>query len=383
MVELVRWSWLLLGFDSGAQFPKEGAEFPCHRYLDLVVMELAFSQSAEAVTKACLCGPGELFDPTIDAFLSLGELGADFGWNPVVGSLFDENPAGMGIAAFTDPALSFARATGVFGGNEAEVGHELLGVLETAEGADFRDGDHGGDEFEAFEGHHGIDERFALPVILELKHGLFESGDALDVEVDGGEVVFENPVVGGIREGEMTKVSFVCFGPMGFSVVVVAEASQEGEEAGFGSAEVIDDISAGATEVTNGFVGGVGNIDGNEVVGAEVFGEFHGVAFVGFDAVPGFGGNEGRGDDFTMDAHLKEAPSDPEPATARFVADVEIAELPVLVLGDAPHGPLQGVLGSGDGPVVTGFGFPICFEDGDDGFCFMDVESDVECLRCA
>lgn len=345
-------------------------------------MEFAFFEGAEAVAEAGLGGPGEVFNPAINAFLALGELGADFGRNPVVSGLFDEDPASMGIAAFADSALAFARSTGVFGGDEAEEGHEFFGMLKATEGPDLADGDHGGDELEAFEGHHGLDESFALPVFQELEHGFFEFGDAFDVEIDGGEVVFENPVVRGVRESEMTEVALMGFGPVGLAVVVVSEATQEGEKPGLGAAQVIDGIGAGTTEVTNGFVGRVGDVDGDEVVGAEVFGELHGVAFVGLDAVTRLGGNERRGDDVTADPHLKEASSDPESATAGLVADVEIAKFPVLVLGDAAHGALQGVLGGGDSPVVSRFGVAIRFQDGDDGFCFMDVESEVECLRC-
>jgi len=197
-------------------------------------------------------------------------------------------------------------------------------MLESTEGSDFGDGDHGGDEFEAFEGHEGVDEGFALPVLEELEHFGFEFDDALDVEVNGGEVVFEDAVVGGVREFESAKVVHVGLGPVGFASVVVTKAPEHGEEAGLGAAEVVDGISTSAAEVANGLVSGVGNVDGDEVVGAEVFGEFHGVAFVGFNAVARFGGDEGRGDDFTADAHLEKAPGDPEAASAGFVAKVEV-----------------------------------------------------------
>ena len=40
----------------------------------------------------------------------------------------------------------------------------------------------------------------------------------------------------------------------------------------------------------------------------------------------------------------------------------------------------QGVLGDGDGAVVPRLGIAFRFEDGNDGFFFMNVESEVECL---
>ena len=142
--------------------------------------------------------PGKFFDPVCGAFLSFGELGANFGRDAVVSGLFDEDPAGVRISAFGDAASFLFAAAGVFGGDESEEGHELFGMLEAAEGSDFGDGDHGGDEFEPFEGHEGVDERFALPVAEELKHGLFEPEDAFVMEVDGGDVVLKDAVVGGV-----------------------------------------------------------------------------------------------------------------------------------------------------------------------------------------
>jgi hypothetical protein len=47
-------------------------------------------------------------------------------------------------------------------------------------------------------------------------------------------------------------------------------------------------------------------------------------------------------------------------------SNVKVAEMTVLIFCDASHGPLQGMLGGGDGSVVTRFGVAAGFEDGDD-----------------
>jgi len=128
-------------------------------------MELSFAKGTEPVAETSLCFPGKVFDPAGSSFLSLGKLGADFRWDTIVCGLFDEDPTGVRITTFTDLSLSLAGATGVFSRDEPEEGHEFLGVFEAAEGSYFRDSDHGCDEFESFEGHHGIHEGFALPVV--------------------------------------------------------------------------------------------------------------------------------------------------------------------------------------------------------------------------
>lgn len=241
-------------------------------------MELSFSKGVEAVTEARLGLPGEFFNPALGAFLSLGELGADFGRDAVVGGLFDEDPSCVGVAAFTDSTAALFFAAGAFSGDKAEEGHELFGMFEAAEGSDLRNGHHGGDELEAFEGHEGFDEGLSLPVVEELEHCFFKSEDALVVKVDGGEVVLKDAVVGGIGQGEVAEVALVGFGPVGLSIVVVTETTKHGEESGFGAAKVVNCIGAGPAEVADGLVNTVGDVDGDEVVGAEVFCELHGIA---------------------------------------------------------------------------------------------------------
>lgn len=153
-------------------------------------------------------------------------------------------------------------------------------------------------------------------------------------------------------------------------------------KAALGPAEVIDGIGAGAAQVTDGFVHAVGNVDRNEIIGTKIFGKLGGIAFVRFDSIAGLGGDQRRGDHVAVHAHLEKASRDPKPTAAGFVAHVEVGELALLAFGDAAHSALQGVNGSGDGPVMPRFGVAVGFEDGDDSFCFMDVKSQVQCLWC-
>lgn len=94
------------GFNLGAEFPEEADEFARNGYFDLVVMKLALLEHVESVAEPHLGGPGEGFDPGILSDLSLGELGADFGRDAVVGGLFDEDPAGVGISTFADASTA-------------------------------------------------------------------------------------------------------------------------------------------------------------------------------------------------------------------------------------------------------------------------------------
>lgn len=80
----------MLGFDAGAEFPDEGAEFTGHGNFDFVMLKLSLAKSFEAVAETGLGFPGEFPDPSFGTLLSFGKLSADFGRNAVVGGLFDQ-----------------------------------------------------------------------------------------------------------------------------------------------------------------------------------------------------------------------------------------------------------------------------------------------------
>ena len=205
-----------------------------------------------------------------------------------MGRLLDEDPTSVWVSAFTDSASLLLRAAGAFGGNKAEEGHEFFRMFKSTEGSNFGNGDHRGHMFEAFECHQSVNQGFALPLLKKLEHFFFELGDSFDMKVNGGEIVLENAIVGSTREGEMAQVIHVGLRPVGFTVVVEAQTTKQCEQPGFGSAEIIDCVSASTAQVADGLVRCIGDIDRDKVVGAEVFSELHGITLVGLDTVAGF-----------------------------------------------------------------------------------------------
>lgn len=103
---------------------------------------------------------------------------------------FGEQPADMAVAAAGDGAQALAGPAGVLGADQAQMGHELAGVVEAVDVAQFADGDQGGDPLEAAQGHEGLDGGLEAPGFQEGLHGGF---DALD------------PVVGGIDALEILR----------------------------------------------------------------------------------------------------------------------------------------------------------------------------------
>lgn len=169
--------------------PDEAGEFTGHGDERFVAMNAACEEVHEAPMKAILSGPTGFKNAGGLALLAAGEGFADLGRTSIVLTAFDEKPASMGIAAFGDGSLAAFVATGVLAGDEAEVGHELAGMLEAEQGTQLRDGDHGGHDLKAFEGHEGFDGGLESPGFQQIGHGVFATGDAGSSIVDGHEAL--------------------------------------------------------------------------------------------------------------------------------------------------------------------------------------------------
>ena len=252
-----------------SDLPDHSAQLSCDGDFDFVVMHQAFAQGGKAKIEPVLGRPRDLTNRSRESLLANGEVGSHSWFFAVVGGAFDHDPARMAVTAFGDTsALGFASG-GVFAGGEAEVAHELFGMGEADEVADFGYDHHGGNHLKAFEAHDGVDDGFATPVGVEAFHVIFVAGDAFVELIDLADEFFEDDAVGRKWQGEIAEVAFVGIGPGGLAGIVEAKATQESEETGFGAAAIIDGIDAGAAEVADGFVSFVRNEDGNEFSGAK------------------------------------------------------------------------------------------------------------------
>ena len=118
-------------------------------------------------------------------------------------------------------------------------------------------------------------------------HGLFNAFDALVGGIDALEIFFEDGFHGGMGQDQFAQVAQVGLTPIGFALVTVAVAQEETFEAQAAAAQIIDGIGAGAAEVADGFIGGFGDIDGDQFAGAQQAGDGAGVAFIGFEGRAG------------------------------------------------------------------------------------------------
>jgi hypothetical protein len=124
-------------------------------------------------------------------------MAADLGRIAVGSSSLDECPAGERIAGFGNGPLAAACATGVLTGRKAQRAHELAGVLEPSQVAEFGDeGDgHGAlDATHRLEDLHDGGERPALDLLPEFRLQALES---VVMCSEGSPILLEDDLLGG------------------------------------------------------------------------------------------------------------------------------------------------------------------------------------------
>src|SRR5436309_2329010 len=149
---------------------------------------------------------------------------ADLGRQGVVLGALDQEPPLVAVAATGDAAEALARAAGVLHADQAEVGHELAGMSEAVDIAQFADGDHCGDELEAAEGHEGLDSGFEAPGLQEREHGGFDTLNALVAGVNALEIFLEDRFHGWVWEDQFPEVTHMGLAPVGLALIAVAVA---------------------------------------------------------------------------------------------------------------------------------------------------------------
>ena len=308
------------------EFPEKGAEFSGDGHDAFTVANAAGAKMPVALAKPLLHPPGKGFNFVGLAVLSFGELRADLGFAPVGLGAFAEHPTCVTVAAFGDAALSAFVTGRFFTRNQAKEGHELSGAFETTEVTDFTDDGHGSDFLESLAGHQGLHDRSPLPIRENMFEFFFEGLNTLEAAVDGLKVAFEHEALGGIRESEVAEIAHVGRSPFGCFIVTITVAKKEGAEPLLGPGKVIGGVGASPTEVANGFIKCRRNPDFGEVAIAEEFGDFLGIAFIGFDLLVGFTFRFGRGHDNAVDLELAESTSEDKTGWSSFVANFEVLD---------------------------------------------------------
>ena len=170
-------------------------------------------------------------------------------------------------------------------------------MLEAVEVAQFGHQGGGVEQRHAAQGHQGPHGRFPAPAghgPLNLLVVTFQPRGGIRDDV---EHLLEDDLLG--REGQFDfgQVTQVSRGPRGFAAVTQVMTQQEHLELLTGAVLGFSHLEAGANQVPNGLILGIGHVDAGQLAGAEQAGQLLGIAAVGFDPVAGFARHFGGGHD--------------------------------------------------------------------------------------
>ena len=307
--------------------PHEPAQFPRQRDLHFLSHHKASGQLFAFFIQPVLAFPGDDFHfpavPGVNVFLTLSQSDADFGREPVVLGTFVDEPAEMAVAGFGEASLTPFPAAAGLGGHEAEVGHELPGMGKPVDAAQLGHGNHCRDQPESAQPHQGPHDGGLDPGCEQILHLFFQPGDALVGGINGLDIFLENDAHGGKGKGGFAQGAHAGFAPRGLVGPPVAVAQEEGFELAGGAAFVVHGVGAGAAEVADAFVGGVGNMHGGELPGAVQAGQHEGIATISFDFVALAFGDERWSGEEAGDAFFGQVPGEDEAGGAGFITDAQ------------------------------------------------------------
>ena len=167
----------------------------------------------------------------------------------------------MAIAGLGDAPLTAPRPRRVFRRGEAEITHELLGVVKTGEVPEFGHDRYCHRQLDTPQGlerldHWGQAPRFRLGVEFLLK--ALEAFSMLGHRTD---IFLEDDLLGGSGANDLRQPAQVGWPPAGLARITDILPQEKGFEPILRRLEVTDGIFTGATQVTNGFVFNLWDID--------------------------------------------------------------------------------------------------------------------------
>jgi hypothetical protein len=139
--------------------PHEADELTGDGHDDLVGMFPACYQASVAFAQPHLRLPTDFLDGFGLCFQPELEMPTDFGGIAIGPGPFDQGSAGMGVTRFGDRTLPASLGTGILRGDQPQEFHELSGIIEACQVAEFRHrGDRDG-ELDPTQGLEGLDHR--------------------------------------------------------------------------------------------------------------------------------------------------------------------------------------------------------------------------------
>jgi hypothetical protein len=357
--------------------PPKGTQFPGDSHDHSIGVFAAGAQLAIAFTEPPLGFPTDILDGFGHLVQTPWEVTTDLGGIAVSPGTFAEGPARVGMAGFGDRALVAMVSRGIFCGCQAEVTHPLAGRVETGKVAQFGyDGDCNR-ELDAAQGLECVDDGTEAPGLHAVVEFLCEPGKTCAVVRHGSDVFLENDWLRGRGTDHRTKPAEMGWAPGGLARVAAIVAQEKGFEAMLGCLEIAQRIFTGTTEVTDGFVRDLWDINGREVARAHQAGQLHGITPVRFDSIPRLFRDERRGNDPADVTFFGEIAVEPIPTRACFIDKHQMLAFRLPF----PAELVDIALACTDSAEVDDVSMVFLRDIGDGNRVFMDIHSDVERAR--
>ena len=165
----------------------------------------------------------------------------------------------MGIARLGHTALLTPRPTGIFRGREPQIMHELSGVIDARQVAQFRHGGHRHRALDTTQGLEGLDDRMEAPDVHLLVEFVFQTPQTCSLFSDGLDVVLKDHVRRGCGTDDLAEPARVGRAPVGPSCLAAIVPQQEGLETQFGRLQIAHSLFTCPPQVADGFI-----IDGGD-----------------------------------------------------------------------------------------------------------------------
>jgi hypothetical protein len=304
--------------------PQKAHQFPGNGDDHLVGVFAAGQQASKAFAQAHVCLPTEVLNRRGELLQPELYVATDVGGIPVGPGAFDQGAAGMGVPGCGDRPLSASLPAGIFCRDQAEICHQLSGILAAGQVAEFGHEGHGDDTLDAPQRWQRLDHGLQAPGVPVVVQCLLQSLQAFGVRSDSANICLEHHRwrrCGTDHCGEPPEMGRAPGGPARIPDILPEQAGFETE---LGRFEIPHGIFAGAGEIAHGFVLDRGDIHGGEIPRAHQASQLHGVTTVGFHAVAGLLGDaRGRNDPARM-AFVREIAVEPVATGARFLDEDQV-----------------------------------------------------------
>lgn len=171
--------WKFLGPHLTSDIPDEADEFASDGSAGLVVMHPAQPEFTEAMAQSYLGLPGNFDHGGRQAVVSCANSRTNACRMAVIPSRLDQQSADATVSRARDRTTLRAVTAGEFGWDEAEVAHQLAGMLEASQIADFSHDGHSGEGIDAAQAHQRLNYGLPAPDISSLQDSGLKAFDSL------------------------------------------------------------------------------------------------------------------------------------------------------------------------------------------------------------